>query len=231
MYNNSNRTRRYSEDDEDVSINTEVIWMFNDVDKELLKAYPNGKSLSERLVSIGGLYTWRVDLYPNGKDNRTYGNIVIAVTLEDVKGYDKKLTDAECSFSFLNKMKKQNYVGKINRKSFDLNVSNQDSSFENIILKECFPYYPLQVVISVTNYPYSSTSSLSSLGNSQLTKSMGNLSDASSATPRYSANYFTSINSNTTSTTKHVSFEDEKEDYKKETVNYLYNKYRNNYKN
>lgn len=32
--------------DEDQSIYSEIIWTFNDVDRELLKRYPNGQCLS-----------------------------------------------------------------------------------------------------------------------------------------------------------------------------------------
>ena len=52
--------------DEDQSIHSEIIWTFNDVDRELLKRFPNGQSLTEELVTIDGAYTWRIDFYPNG---------------------------------------------------------------------------------------------------------------------------------------------------------------------
>lgn len=236
------RTRRYSEDDEDVAINSELIWTFNDVDKDLLKAYPNGKALSERLVSIGGLYTWRVEFYPNGRDHRTYGNIVVAVSLEGMKGYDRKPVEAECTFSLVNKMKRQNYSGKIERRRYELNgPSFDDSSFENSILKECYPFYPLQIVVGVTQYPYSSNNSLQYA--SQLTKSVGNLSQlTSSASPSYSNN-----SSSPTHQQQHYNYNSgnqpqyklekmglaghkeeqlfDEDDFRKKNVNFLYNKY------
>jgi hypothetical protein len=257
----SPRTRRYSEDDEDLSINSELIWQFNDVDKELLKAYPNGKSLTERVISIGGLYTWRVDFYPNGRDHRTYGNIVVSVSLENSRAYDKKPIEAECNFNLFNKMKRQNYVGKIERQRFELNQAHEDANFESSILKECYPFYPLQITVSITQYPYASVSSSYSSG-STIGGVCYTVSDARSSSSNIGSTsnllqYATQLNKSVTNLTSvpvtsnlpqptafkwdpqpivagplyssrgfETGFYDD-EDYKKVTVQNLYNKYRN----
>jgi hypothetical protein len=258
----SPRSRRYSEDDEDCSINSELIWQFNDVDKELLKAYPNGKALTERLISIGGLYTWRIDFYPNGRDHRTYGNIVVSVSLENTRAYDKKPVEAECNFNLLNKMKRQNYAGKIERARFEVNQAHEDASFESSVLKECYPFYPLQITISVTQFPYAGVSSGnfssgSTIGGVSYTINDSRTSSSTSSSAINSLQYASQLNKSATNlTTVPVSsnipqptvykwdreavvpgplyssrgfetgFYDD-EDYKKVTVQNLYNKYRN----
>jgi hypothetical protein len=203
----SPKARRYSEDDEDLAINSELIWQFNDVDKELLRAYPNGRALTERVISIGGLYTWRVDFYPNGRDHRTYGNIVVAVSLENTRAYDRKPVEAECNFNLFNKMKRQNYVGKLDRCRFEVGQTHEDSSFESCILKECYPFYPLQITISITQFPYSSSGSTSSaatttpyVSNTSHHNTIGGVS-YSVSDARSSSNISSSSSSSTSSST------------------------------
>ena len=223
-----NRTRRFSEDDEDLSINSEVIWAFNDVEKDLLKTFANGKCLSEQIISIGGLYTWRVDFYPNGRDHRTYGNVVVVITLQNMKGYDKTPVEAECNFTLLNKMKRQNYVGKIERRKYELNQAHDDSSFENSILKECYPFYPLQITISINQFPFGSSVNNSLRYATQLNKSMINLSHMTSAIPRYTGRLEKNGDSNQNSAyTSSSAYNFEEEDFKRENAQYMYNKYRN----
>jgi hypothetical protein len=144
--------------DEDLSINSEIIWTFNDVDKELLKAYPNGQALTEELVTIDGEHTWRVEFYPNGKDLKTYGYIILCVQLVNAKGANdddvvSKHVDAECNFSFKNRKRRKHYVGKMNLKKFHLNQLEEDASFESGILKECAYGYPMVISIGITQYP------------------------------------------------------------------------------
>lgn len=71
--------------DEDQSIHSEIIWTFNDVDRELLKSFPNGHCLSEELVTIDGAFTWRIDFYPNGIRLFERQNIIIVVLSKPIK--------------------------------------------------------------------------------------------------------------------------------------------------
>lgn len=99
----------YTDDNEDL-ISSEVIWTFEDVDRELLRAYPNGKALSEEISTIDGMYTWRIDFYPNGKDLKTFGNLILSVSLISSKAANKAPIDAECCFSFKNKKRRKHFL-------------------------------------------------------------------------------------------------------------------------
>jgi hypothetical protein len=131
--------RSFDNDDEDDGLNSEVVWTFNNFKKEVLDAYPNGRCISEQLITIGGESTWKIDFYPNGKDGLTFKKIVVVITL--IKSNDKSLlekTEAECNFRIQNIDKRINYVGTINRQLFKSYVSAQDSSFDSKILYDDF---------------------------------------------------------------------------------------------
>ena len=118
--------------EDDVSISSDVVLKFTDVNEQLLNKYPPGKFLSEKIQSINGL-KWEVRLYPNGKsinDNMDIEFILLNANREEI-------VDAECHWSLTNKGKNQNYVGGIKRKSYRLNQSAIDSEFDNGILKDC----------------------------------------------------------------------------------------------
>ena len=127
------------EDDEDDVINTEVVWGFRNIKTEVLNAYPNGKCISEQVVTIGGENTWKIEFYPNGKDASTIDKITVVITL--IKSNDKSLlaqTDAECNYRIQNLDKRINYVGKINRQTFKSYVSAQDASFDTSLFHHQF---------------------------------------------------------------------------------------------
>lgn len=188
--------------DEDQSINSEIIWTFNDVDKELLKAYPNGKAMVEDIVTIDGAYTWRVEFYPNGKDLKTFGFVVLSVQLinapddDDDDAATERQVEAECNFSFKNRKRRKHYVGKINMKSYELNHMEEDASFENVILKDCSCGYPMVVNINITQYPngYVYVPSQSYVKTSTSTKSLNNIAE------NFSSTSFSTTNTNGTST-------------------------------
>ena len=82
--------------DEDLQINSEIIWTFTNVESELLNAYPNGTPLSENLTTIDDLYTWKVDFYPNGKNDDSMNKIYVGLTLIATKeGVSDQNVDAE----------------------------------------------------------------------------------------------------------------------------------------
>jgi hypothetical protein len=93
--------------DEDLQINSEIIWTFTNVESELLNAYPNGTPLSENLTTIDDLYTWKVDFYPNGKNDDSMNKIYVGLTLIATKeGVSDQNVDAECIYYVINKVKK-----------------------------------------------------------------------------------------------------------------------------
>ncbi len=65
------------DNEEELRINSEIIWNFDDVNKELISAYPNGKSITECLVTIDGLYTWEIEFFPNGKDLESLNHLYL----------------------------------------------------------------------------------------------------------------------------------------------------------
>lgn len=200
-------------DDNDDLMSSEVIWTFSDVEQELLRAYPNGKALSERVVTIDGIFTWRIDFYPNGKDLKSFGVIIVAVTLEKVNGRNVKPVDADCTFSYKNKKRRKHFFGKIPLRRFEIEQTEEDSSFDNSILKECESNHPMHVTITINQYPegYVYSSSTESLNRSESTASLNkSFTDLSSATPKYS--YFSSAE------------RFDEDDFKKDKVNYLYNR-------
>ena len=120
--------------DDEPLLNSEISWSFTNVHSQLLDAYPNGKALTDILTTVDGLYEWQIDFYPNGlnsKDNK----INVVLTLKSVK--DGQEVDAECNYYFIDKSSNKNYVGKIARRNFKANNCEQDSDFDNSILKEC----------------------------------------------------------------------------------------------
>ena len=130
----------FQDDNEDL-ISSEVIWTFDDVERELLKQYPNGKALSEEVMTINGMFTWRIDLYPNGRDLKTFGKLVLSVTLIKAKKYSFLPVDAECSFSYKNKKRRKHFFGKIPLQKFTLNQTEEDTSLDYSILKEFIEIY------------------------------------------------------------------------------------------
>ena len=62
--------------------------------------------------------------------------------------------DAECQFSLKNRKRRKHYMGKINLRAFELGHYEEDSSFENVILKECGSgQQPIIVTIGITQHP------------------------------------------------------------------------------
>lgn len=202
----------YKDDMIDDIITSEAIWTFDNVEEELLKPYPNGKYLSEEIQTIGG-ETWRVDFYPNGKDLKTFGQIILCVTLIKSKNTTNSTINAECSFSFKNNKRRKNYFGKIPLTTFEDGHSEENSSLDNMILKECSVSYPINITITIYQYPENYEFPIEQLlETTKLNPSSNNLNKLdtiSSATPRYS--YIPGDQ-----------FDDD--DFKKVKVNYLYNK-------
>lgn len=112
-------------DEDDLKIHSEVIWHFNDVNKQLLNEFQSGKSYTEELETIGG-YKWKIELYPNGKDKINYFSVLVTLVKT---GDDHNKVDAECFYTLVNKDKHKNYAGDIKRKDFKLNESGEDSRF------------------------------------------------------------------------------------------------------
>lgn len=129
----------YNDDEDEISLNSEVLWTFKNFKKEVLDAYPTGRCISEQLVTVGGDSTWKVDFYPNGKDNLTAKKITVVITL--IKSKERSLlvkTEAECNYRFSNQTRRINYAGKIDRQKFKSFVSAQDSSFDSDIFYKDF---------------------------------------------------------------------------------------------
>jgi hypothetical protein len=68
--------------DDDSSTNSEIIWSFDNVKKDLLDKYGPGKALSDILVTTSG-QVWSISFYPNGKDakNPPQGKIDLFIQL------------------------------------------------------------------------------------------------------------------------------------------------------
>ena len=165
----------HDQHEEDLLINSEIIWTFENVDKELLKMYPNGKSLAEDVITIDGLYTWKVEFYPNGKDKSSEDKLYISITLVNVKTGVESDVDAECNYYLINKDKKRNYAGRIERRKFTTYLTEHDSSFENTLLKECTNN--CMISLGITQFPNGPK-------HEQVFKTLG---EVSSATPIYAA--------------------------------------------
>lgn len=104
LFKEAQPQRNMQDNDEDVQINSEIIWNFNNVDKELLAAFPNGKSLSESLKTIDDLYTWKIEFYPNGKNLESMNKLYVTLTLTDVKEGTSAEVNAECNYYIINKV-------------------------------------------------------------------------------------------------------------------------------
>jgi hypothetical protein len=170
-------------ENDELLINSEIIWTFENVDKELLGAYPNGKSLTENIITIDGLYTWKIDFYPNGKDSETVDKIYVSLTLAEAKS-EATVTDvdAECNYYIINKGLNRNYAGKIERRKFTTYLTEYDASFENSLLREC--ENSCLITFAITQFPKVQEVNEVNEENTQ-TKT---LAEASSATPVYSSN-------------------------------------------
>ena len=194
--------------DEDFLIRSEIIWNFNSIKKELLDAYPNGKGIVDSINTIDGQHTWRVEVYPNGKDKNSLGRLGIYVTLANIKQGGIASPYAECNYYIQNstQVRGRNYVGQIERRKFANHVSEGDISFENQILSEndgkC------TIIVNIIQFPYNEEN------DPALQKFT--LSQISSATPSYNGGQ-------TTATIKNNNNENF-DDFKIERVNYLYGK-------
>ena len=104
MNNFKLRNKKMQDNDEELRINSEIIWNFGNVDKELLSAYPNGTSLTESLITIDGLYTWEVEFFPNGKDLETLNKLYVSLKLMDIKEGLSSDVNAECNYYIINKV-------------------------------------------------------------------------------------------------------------------------------
>lgn len=121
--------------DDEPALNSELIWSFNNVKTQLLDAYPNGKSLTDILTTVDGLYEWQIDFYPNGTDSKN-NKLSVRLTLKNVKDGLSNDVDAECNYYLINKESNQNFVGRIPRRNFQSDASEEDSDFDNQILKD-----------------------------------------------------------------------------------------------
>ncbi|RNA28395.1 hypothetical protein BpHYR1_037293 [Brachionus plicatilis] len=202
----------YKDDINDDIITSEAIWTFDNVDQELLRMYPNGKYLSEEIQTIGG-QVWRVDFYPNGKDLKSFGQIILCVSLIRSKDHECAPVNAECSFSFKNIKRRKHYFGKIPLTTFEDNHTEENSTLDNSILKECGTSYPINVTITIYQYPeeyeFPTEQLLETPKLSTNSNSLNKIDSVSSATPTY--NFIPADQ-----------FDDD--DFKKVKVNYLYNK-------
>ncbi len=167
--------------EEELLINSELIWTFDDVNKELIQAYPNGKSLSENLITIDGLYTWKVDVYPNGKDTNSKDKLYVSITLVNVKTGIESNVDAECNYYIINKGQNKNYTGRIERRKFTTYLTEDDASFETSLLQECNA--DCMISLTITQFPNIPVDLIE-----EQDTHVRSLSDVSSATPVYSNN-------------------------------------------
>ena len=180
----------FKDDLNDDIITSEAIWSFDNVEKELLRAYPNGQAISEEIQTIGGGHTWRVDFYPNGKDLKTFGQIILCVTLIKCASENTDSVQAECSFSYKNIKRRKNFFGKIPLTAYEENQTELDSSLDTSILKECGSSYPINITITINQYPedyvYPTEKLLSTPKSStkSLISSSSSSFESSSATPR-----------------------------------------------
>ncbi len=92
------------DNEEELRINSEIIWNFDDVNKELISAYPNGKSITECLVTIDGLYTWEIEFFPNGKDMESLNHLYVSLKLKNIKEGVPDDVNAECNYYIINKV-------------------------------------------------------------------------------------------------------------------------------
>lgn len=88
-----------------------------------------------------------------GKDLKTYGRMIVNVELVGAVDPQSQV-DAECQFSLKNRKRRKHYMGKINLQSFELGHYEEDSSFENSVLKECgFGQQQIIFTIGITQHP------------------------------------------------------------------------------
>ena len=155
---------QYYDSDDEISVSSEIIWSFSNFKKQVLDICPNGKSISEQLITVGGEQTWKVDFFPNGKDFLTNKKLSVVLTL--VKTNDKNLlvqTEAVCTYRILNIDANKNYAGKIDRQKFKSFVSAYDSGFDSNILDDCSKN--CTIIITINQFAAKSESRYSSSNN------------------------------------------------------------------
>lgn len=117
-------------------VNSEVIWTFLNVKKELIDSYPTGTSYTEILKTING-QSWKIDFYPNGKDEESCGCVDLLITFLIDKEKNRKKINANCYFMLEGiGNKRLKYAGYFQNKSYESNQAEIDSSIQNTLLEE-----------------------------------------------------------------------------------------------
>ncbi len=117
-------------------VNSEVIWTFLNVKKELIDSYPTGTSYTEILKTING-QSWKIDFYPNGKDEESNGCVDLLITFLIDKEKNRKKINANCYFMLEGiGSKRLKYAGYFQNKSYESNQAEIDSSIQNTLLEE-----------------------------------------------------------------------------------------------
>ncbi len=117
-------------------VNSEVIWTFLNVKKELIDSCPTGTSYSDILKTING-QSWKIDFYPNGKDKESSGCVDLLITFLIDKEKNRKKINANCYFMLEGiGNKRLKYAGYFQNKSYESNLAQIDSSIQNTLLEE-----------------------------------------------------------------------------------------------
>jgi hypothetical protein len=127
-----------SHQDNENDIQSELIWTFDDINKELVNKYAVGKAHSEKIKTINNEYEWQIDLYPNGRDKSTQNRVFVSLRLLGVNKSDKEI-EADCEYKIIfkdSRPRPRNYIGQINKTKFNLTNSNEanNSEFETSVL-------------------------------------------------------------------------------------------------
>jgi hypothetical protein len=120
-------------DDQDMPLNTELVWLFDNLKKQVVESYPIGEAMTEQLVTAGGDNNWEIAFYPNGKDGEYENKIVLVVTYKQKNDED---SDAECFYRIFNNVENINHDGKIDRRIFKSSSSAYDAKLDRSIFDE-----------------------------------------------------------------------------------------------
>jgi hypothetical protein len=115
-------------------INSELIWSFSNVKRQLLDPYPHGRPHTEILRTING-QSWQVDFYPNGKDDRKCVDLLITFLIDTEQ--QRQTINASCYFMLEGLgPKKLKYAGYLNNQRYEINKCQVDSSIRRDLLDE-----------------------------------------------------------------------------------------------
>jgi hypothetical protein len=136
--------------DDDETSTSELRWTFSNFKEAVMNKYEKGKAVSGKIEPLGsnGSY-WKVDFYPNGKDDTSDSKICFQITLLNE---DDSLmqVDAECTYRISNRDGMKSYIGKIRRQNYYSFESVFDISFPTWILNDCI--YECVVIVNMTQY-------------------------------------------------------------------------------